>query len=161
MPKRYPDDLKRDVVEVASRGDLTIPEVATDFGVVEESLRRWMCQADVDQGIKDGMSISEQSELGRLRREKRRLEIKNEILRHAAAYFASSPLPTWRTRWSVTLPPKDSQWGRSSEQRVRTCRLPRIPPSIYRRLGDLLAARGLSQAYLPSHDQQHDSDLLL
>jgi transposase len=43
MPKRYPEEFKRDVVAVARRGDLTmIPEVTTDFGVAEESVRRCM-----------------------------------------------------------------------------------------------------------------------
>ena len=52
-----------------------------------------MRQADVDDGIKAGQTSTEQSELVRLRRDKRRLEMENEILRRAAAYFASSTLP--------------------------------------------------------------------
>ena len=79
MPKRHVDEFKRDVVAVARRGDLTVLEVATDFGVAEETVRRWMRQADIDEGIKDGMTTAEQSELVRLRREKRRLEMENEI----------------------------------------------------------------------------------
>ena len=55
MPKRHVDEFKRDVVAVTRRGDLTIPVVATDFGVGEERVRRWMRQADIDEGIKDGM----------------------------------------------------------------------------------------------------------
>ena len=93
MPKKFPAEFKRDVVAVARRGDLTVPEVADDFGVSEESVRRWMRQADIDDGIKDGQTSAEQSELVQLRREKRRLEMENEILRRAAAYFASSSLP--------------------------------------------------------------------
>lgn len=42
MPQRYPDEFKRDVVAVARRGDLTVLGVATDFGVAEETVRRWM-----------------------------------------------------------------------------------------------------------------------
>ena len=93
MPKRYPDEFKRDVVTVARRGDLTVLEVATDFEVPEESVHRWMGQADIDEVIKDGMTTAEPSELVRVRREKRRLEMENEILRRAAAYFANSTLP--------------------------------------------------------------------
>jgi len=111
MPKRYPDEFKRDVVAVARRGDLTISEVATDFGVAEESVRRWMRQANIDEGIRDGMTSAEQSELVRLRREKRRLEMEDEILRRSAAYFPSSTLPKRATRWSVTWPPKVSRCG--------------------------------------------------
>ena len=40
MPKRYPDEFARDVVALARRGDLTVPEVAADFGVAEETVRR-------------------------------------------------------------------------------------------------------------------------
>ena len=54
----------------------------------EETVRRWMRQADVDDGVRDGQTSSERAELVALRREKRRLEMENEILRRAAAYFA-------------------------------------------------------------------------
>ena len=93
MPKRYPPEFKRDVVTVARRGDLSVPEVALDFDVAEESVRRWMRQADIDDGITNGQTSSEQSELVQLRRTMRRLEMENEILRRAAAYFAQGSLP--------------------------------------------------------------------
>ncbi len=93
MPKKFPLEFKRDVVTVARRGDLTITEVAADFDISPESVRRWMRQADVDAGIKDGLTTAEQQEVVRLRRENRRLEMENEILRRAAAYFAKDSLP--------------------------------------------------------------------
>jgi transposase len=49
-----------------------------------------VAQADIDDGIKDGLTTVEQDELVRLRRRTRRLEQVNEILRRAAAYFAAS-----------------------------------------------------------------------
>ena len=52
-----------------------------------------MRQADVDDGIKDGLTTAEQDELVQLRRDKRRLEMENEILRRAAAYFAKDAAP--------------------------------------------------------------------
>jgi transposase-like protein len=93
MPKRFPPEFKRDVVAVARRGDLTVPEVAVDFGIAQESVRRWVRQADIDDGVAQGQSSTEQSELVQLRRKARRLEMENEILRRAAAYFAASSLP--------------------------------------------------------------------
>lgn len=93
MPKRFPPEFKRDVVSVARRGDLKLAEVAADFDVSPESVRRWMRQADIDDGIKDGLTTAEQSEMVQLRRDKRRLEMENEILRRAAAYFAKDALP--------------------------------------------------------------------
>ncbi len=92
MPKKFPAEFKRDVVTVARRGDLSVAEVAVDFGIAEETVRRWMRQADIDDGIKDGLTSAEQSEIVQLRRDKRRLEMENEILRRAAAYFARDAL---------------------------------------------------------------------
>jgi len=93
MPKKFPAEFKRDVVTVARRGDLSVAEVAADFDVSVESVRRWMRQADIDDGVKDGLTTAEQSELVQLRRRARLLEMENEILRRAAAYFAKDALP--------------------------------------------------------------------
>ena len=93
MPKRYPPEFKRDVVTVARRGDLTVNEVAADFDIAPESVRRWVRQADIDDGVREGLTTAEQSELVALRRRARRLEMENEILRRAAAYCARDALP--------------------------------------------------------------------
>ena len=93
MPKKFPPEFKRDVVAAARRGDLSVAEVAAYFGVAEETVRRWMRQADIDDGMKDGLTSAEQEEVVRLRRANRRLEMENEILRRAAAYFAKDALP--------------------------------------------------------------------
>lgn len=93
MPKKFPAEFKRDVVAVARRGDLTKAEVASDFGIAEATVHRWVRQADIDDGIKDGLTSAEQAEIVQLRRDKRRLEMENEILRRAAAYFAKDTLP--------------------------------------------------------------------
>jgi transposase len=93
VPKKFPPEFKRDVVRVARRGELTHAEVAHDFDISVESVRRWVRQADVDDGVVEGQTSAEQNELVQLRREKRRLEMENEILRRAAAYFAAGSLP--------------------------------------------------------------------
>ena len=93
MPKKFPPEFKRDVVTVARRGDLTHAEIAADFDISVESIRRWMKQADIDDGISEGLTSSEQSELVQLRRDKRRLEMEVEILRRATAYFAKDAAP--------------------------------------------------------------------
>jgi transposase len=93
MPKKFPPEFKRDVVAVARRRTVPLDEVAADFDIAESTLRRWMRQADVDDGIKDGLTTAEQDELVQLRRRARRLEQENEILRRAAAYFAKDALP--------------------------------------------------------------------
>ncbi len=93
MPKKFPPEFKRDVVTVARRGDLSLAEVAADFDVSPESVRRWLRQADVDDGVKEGLTTAEQAEVVQLRRDKRRLEMEVEILRRATAYFAKDAAP--------------------------------------------------------------------
>ena len=93
MPKKFLPEFKRDVVTVARRGDLSLNEVAADFDISPESVRRWMRQADIDDGVKDGLTTAEQAEVVRLRRENRRLEMEVEILRRATAYFAKDAAP--------------------------------------------------------------------
>ena len=93
MPKKFPPEFKADVARVARRGDMTLAEVAADFDISLESVRRWKRQAEIDDGVKDGLTTSEQSEVVQLRRDKRRLEQEVEILRRATAYFAKDAAP--------------------------------------------------------------------
>jgi transposase-like protein len=52
-----------------------------------------MHQADIDDGVGDGLTSAEQAEIVQLRRANRRLEMENEVLRRAAAYVAKDALP--------------------------------------------------------------------
>jgi transposase len=93
MPKRYPPEFKRDVVHVARTSGLTHAQIAEDFGISEHSVQRWLKQANIDDGIVEGTTTSEQDELVRLKRRNRVLEQEVEILRRATAYFAKDAAP--------------------------------------------------------------------
>lgn len=92
MPKvaPYPEEFRRDAVRLLERGDRSISQLARDLGVSTESLRSWRKQAQLDRGERDdGLSSEERDELRRLRRENRVLREEREILKKAAAFFAS------------------------------------------------------------------------
>jgi transposase len=63
-------------------------QVARDLDISNESLRRWVIQADIDDGSVEGLTSDERAELTRLRRENRTLRTEREILKKAAAFFA-------------------------------------------------------------------------
>ena len=94
MPRPHPPEFRRRAVELANqrddRGERVTPvaTVAKDLGISESCLRRWMDQAAVDAGQRDGLTTAERKELVELRRRTRVLETENEILKRAAAYFA-------------------------------------------------------------------------
>jgi transposase len=89
VPKAFPLEFRRDVVAVARKSDESIAKVAKSFGISESCLQRWLAQADVEEGVRPGVTASESAELRELRKRNRQLEQEVEILRRATAYFAS------------------------------------------------------------------------
>ena len=83
----YPEQFRREAVELVRTSGRTIKEIAADLGVTEQSLRNWVKQQEVDVGKRPGISSDEREELGRLRRENRVLREEREILKKAAAFF--------------------------------------------------------------------------
>lgn len=69
-----------------------IVSVAAKIGCTAETLRKWVRQAERDQGRREGMTTSDRERLKALERENRELKRANEILRTASAYFAQAEL---------------------------------------------------------------------
>lgn len=94
MPKPYPKEFRDDVVAVARRREpgTTIKQVAADFGISEASLQNWMAKADVEEGIKPGVTAADSVELREARKRIRLLEQENEVLRRASAYLSQANL---------------------------------------------------------------------
>jgi transposase len=62
--------------------------VARDFDLTETAVRKWVNQAEIDSGHRDGLTSGEREELSALRRENRRLREDVGILKRATAFFA-------------------------------------------------------------------------
>jgi transposase len=89
VPAPHPPEFRRRAVELARLGEKPASAIAKDPQISESCLRNWMAQAGTDDGnTSSRLTTDEKRELAELRKDKRRLEIENEILKRAAAYFA-------------------------------------------------------------------------
>lgn len=70
--------------------------IAAKLGCTAETLRKWVRQAERDQGKRPGLTTEERERLKLLERENRELRRANEILRKASAYFAQAELDRQR-----------------------------------------------------------------
>lgn len=98
MSRAFPKEFKRDVVAVARKREAPLSQIAKDFGVSEATLYLWLKAADVDDGVKPGVTTVEAAALREANKRIKLLEQENEILRRAAAYFAQDSLPKGHTR---------------------------------------------------------------
>lgn len=94
VPRPYPKEFRDDVVAVARRreGGQTVKQIAADFGISESCLINWLKAADVEEGIKPGLTAAQNAELREAKRRIRLLEQENEVLRRAAAYLSQANL---------------------------------------------------------------------
>jgi len=85
-PSRYPEEFRREAVELYRSSDRSRAEVARSLGISDGSLAAWVKAARSE--AESGLDADDRAELERLRRENRELRMDREILRKAAAYFA-------------------------------------------------------------------------
>jgi len=92
-PRKYSVELQQRATRMAldarkdpetSRG--AIKRVADQLGIHPEALRNWVRHAEVDDGLRPGITTDDQTRINELEREVRELRRANEILKTSAAY---------------------------------------------------------------------------
>ena len=98
-PSRYSPEVRERAVRMVWEHEsehasqwAAINSIAGKMGCTAETLRRWVRQAERDQGRRPGLTTDEKARLKDLERENRELKRANEILRLASAYFAKAEL---------------------------------------------------------------------
>ena len=94
----YAPEFRRQIVELVRAGRKPA-ELAREFEPTANTIRYWVKQADVDEGLEAGETTEEKEEIRRLRREVNQLKMEREILKKATAWFA---------RETESVPPKHS-----------------------------------------------------
>ncbi|CAM4022734.1 Transposase [Nocardiopsis rhodophaea] len=88
---KYPEEFRRDAVELVRSSGRPIARGADELGVNHETLRSWVRTAE--RADRPGAAADKDAEIARLRKQVAELEKEREILRRAAAYFAKE------TKW--------------------------------------------------------------
>lgn len=103
MPKKIPEETRQratrlvlDHLEEYPNLTAACHSVASRLGLGAESLRRWVRQAQVDAGARDGLTTKDLERIRKLERENRELREANAILRDAAVFFAGELDPRRR-----------------------------------------------------------------
>src|SRR3954451_16524656 len=78
-PKKYPDELRERAVRLVLESGRPIAQIAQDLGIHRGALRKWVRQAEADQGSRrDRLTSEERERLKTLERENRELRKANE-----------------------------------------------------------------------------------
>ena len=98
-PSRYSPEVRERAIRLVQEHGPEYPSqwaaigsIAGKFGCTAETLRKWVRQAERDQGRRAGLTTDERQRLKDLEREVRELQRTNDILRKASAYFAQAEL---------------------------------------------------------------------
>ena len=86
--RSFTDEYKAEVIELCRHSGKPIAEISRDLDLTESAVRRWVAQAEIDAGTRQGLTTDERAELARLRRENRVLREERDILKRATAFFA-------------------------------------------------------------------------
>ena len=94
--KRYPVEVRERAVRMVLEHEgeydsqwAAISSVAQKLGMTPETLRQWVRRAEIDGGLRAGVSTEERARVKELEREVRELRRANEILKAAAAFFGA------------------------------------------------------------------------
>jgi transposase len=88
---RYPAEVRERAVRMVFEYEsqwAAITSIAGKLGMTNETLRKWVRQAEIDGGARPGVSSAEAERVKELERENRELRRANEILKAASVFFA-------------------------------------------------------------------------
>ena len=90
MPKgvKNTPEFRQEAVRLHRMSERPLRATANEIGIAPETLRRWVRQADIDNGKTQGLTSEEKFEFARLKKENRILREEKEILKKAALFFA-------------------------------------------------------------------------
>lgn len=86
--RSFTTEYKAEVVALCRGSGKSIGQICRDLDLTETVVRRWVAQAEIDSGQRDGLTTAERTELAQLRKENRVLREERDILKRATVFFA-------------------------------------------------------------------------
>jgi transposase len=83
---RYTPEFKAEALRALQASTVSVEQLARDLGVTSKTLHNWAKAARPEP--REPLTEDERSELQRLRRDNRRLQMERDILKKATAFFA-------------------------------------------------------------------------
>ena len=81
--REFTPEYKAEVVGLFRTTDKSIGEIARELDLTPSAVQRWVHQAEVDAGNREGLTTTEREELALLRRENRIMREERDILKRA------------------------------------------------------------------------------
>ena len=92
MPRRYPAEVRRQVIELARSGT-KIAQLTETFGMSDATIYNWLKQDKVDRGESPGLSTEEALDLAAAKRRIKQLETELAVSRKVNEVFLEGDLP--------------------------------------------------------------------
>jgi transposase len=88
--RKFSKEFKTETVALIRSSAKPIAQICRDMGLSESTVQRWVAQAEVDAGQRNGLTTVEREELSRLRREIRVVSEERDVLAKAIAFFTKA-----------------------------------------------------------------------
>jgi transposase len=79
--RQFSQQFKAETIALIRSSSKTVAQVCRDLDLAESAVRRWLAQAEIDEGQRAGLTTAERAELGQLRKEVRVLREERDILK--------------------------------------------------------------------------------
>jgi transposase len=86
--RQFNSQFKAETVALIRSSRKSIAQICRDLDLSESAVHRWLAQAEIDAGQREGLTTAERQELSALRKEVRVLREERDILKKAAAFYA-------------------------------------------------------------------------
>ena len=89
--RKFTKEFKAETVSLIRSSSKPMTQICRELGLADSTVSRWLAQAEIDAGQRDGLTTDERQEVAQLRRELRVVREERDILAKAIAFFTKEP----------------------------------------------------------------------